>query len=357
MKIKDVEKETGIGVHSIRFYEEMGLLKIQRDPENRYRDFSAQDIKKLKEIKLFRGLGISMEEIRRYYDKEITLEELMDHQLKELHEQHSDMKLKEQLCADIKESNSPLLSYTVDQYEEVIQHQREKTPYKDAGSLLSSWNQAEDDRKNSRMMIFLAIPMILFSAALVSVIIQDVLETSSHSLSSAVWTILIISIFVVIILLYFYFYHSILIEEMYEFKEYGLYYISKEKVKNTKIRHTWSRKKLISLMDYVSYDNIEVLKVWFHLVAKTPLNGANIYQTDFYVYTSDDEMIHINTGIFGVTDEKIKLTIELLREHAKKVIDPFHIIEHLDDEREQFQIYLDTIYSKKERRRVNGIQR
>ena len=54
MKIKQVEQEVGISVHSIRFYEEMGLIKIQRKEDSKYRDFTEHDVKKLKEIKLFR---------------------------------------------------------------------------------------------------------------------------------------------------------------------------------------------------------------------------------------------------------------------------------------------------------------
>ena len=126
MKIKQVEQEVGISVHSIRFYEEMGLIKIQRKEDSKYRDFTEHDVKKLKEIKLFRELGITIEEIKRYYANEISLQDLMDHQLIELKAQHNDMELKEKLCADIKDSNAPLIAYTVEKYEEILQHKKEK---------------------------------------------------------------------------------------------------------------------------------------------------------------------------------------------------------------------------------------
>lgn len=36
MKIKEVEKEVGISAHSIRFYEDMGLIQIQRRKDSTY---------------------------------------------------------------------------------------------------------------------------------------------------------------------------------------------------------------------------------------------------------------------------------------------------------------------------------
>lgn len=165
MKIKDVEKEVGISAHSIRFYEEMGLIDIPRSPNSKYRNFSDEDVKKLKEIKLFRSLGITMEEIKCYYRKEISLEELMEHQMQELQAQHEDMQMKVCLCEDIKNSHSPLIPYIVEKYEEVLAHKSEKLPYEKAGSLISAWNKQEFHK---RRVIFLEVcitPMRLLSAS------------------------------------------------------------------------------------------------------------------------------------------------------------------------------------------------
>ena len=356
MKIKDVEKETGISIHSIRFYEDMGLIQVQRDPDNKYRDFTEQDVKKLKEIKLFRGLGITMEEIKRYQQNEITLEELMDHQMKELAAQHDDMRLKEKLCEDIKESKSPLISYTVNQYEEIMQHQREKTPYENAGSLLTSWNQMKNNENRSQMIIIISIPFIFMSIGIAYITISKALAAAQYTIFTTLEIFLVALILFTVIFYFFYNYRSIIIEEMYEFREKGIYYISKETVKNKKIKRTWSTKKLHSYMDFLSYQDIDVLKIWFHQVARAPLTG-NIYQVDFYLLSSEGNIIHIDTGLFGVSDEKIKITAEICKEYAKKIIDPFHILEHLDDDRYVFQDYLDAMYSKKERQRVYGTQK
>lgn len=56
MKIKQVEELVGITRKNIRFYEEQGLLNVER-AENGYREYHRADIARLQEIKLFRKRG------------------------------------------------------------------------------------------------------------------------------------------------------------------------------------------------------------------------------------------------------------------------------------------------------------
>ena len=44
MKIKDVEKRTGITSYNIRFYEKENLLIPKRNPVNGYREYTEEDI-------------------------------------------------------------------------------------------------------------------------------------------------------------------------------------------------------------------------------------------------------------------------------------------------------------------------
>ena len=52
MKINQVEELVGITKKNIRFYEDQGLIKPDRDPENSYREYSMRDVQKL-----LRGAG------------------------------------------------------------------------------------------------------------------------------------------------------------------------------------------------------------------------------------------------------------------------------------------------------------
>lgn len=63
MKIKQVEELVGITKKNIRFYEEQGLLQIER-AENGYREYHQKDVIRLQEIKLLRKIDISIEERR-----------------------------------------------------------------------------------------------------------------------------------------------------------------------------------------------------------------------------------------------------------------------------------------------------
>lgn len=62
--------------------------------------------------------------------------------------------------------------------------------------------------------------------------------------------------------------------------------------------------------------------------------------------------IRIDTGIFGTSDEKVRITAEILQEKAQKVLDPFHILAHLDDDPKTFYEYLNALYYKREYARI-----
>lgn len=64
MKIKDVENRTGLTAKSIRFYETKGLIRVGRQPENDYRDYTEENVQQLMKIKLLRYLEFTVEEIR-----------------------------------------------------------------------------------------------------------------------------------------------------------------------------------------------------------------------------------------------------------------------------------------------------
>lgn len=71
MKIKDVEKRTGITSYNIRFYEKENLLIPKRNPVNGYREYTEEDILWLNRIKMLRMLDIPVSDIRKIlYEKE-----------------------------------------------------------------------------------------------------------------------------------------------------------------------------------------------------------------------------------------------------------------------------------------------
>ena len=64
MTIKDAEKLTGLTAKSIRLYESKGLITVDRNKENDYRNYTEENINQLKCIKVYRYFDFSIEEIK-----------------------------------------------------------------------------------------------------------------------------------------------------------------------------------------------------------------------------------------------------------------------------------------------------
>jgi DNA-binding transcriptional MerR regulator len=75
-KINEISNLYNIGKDSLRYYEEIGLLKPERD-KNGYRLYSIQDIWKLNIIKDLRNLNMPMEVIKDYLENK-TIENTLD---------------------------------------------------------------------------------------------------------------------------------------------------------------------------------------------------------------------------------------------------------------------------------------
>ena len=71
-KIGEISKLYGIGVDSIRYYEEIGIIKPERS-ESGYRHYSIHDIWRLNVIRDLRSIGFTMEQIREYLDHHTVL--------------------------------------------------------------------------------------------------------------------------------------------------------------------------------------------------------------------------------------------------------------------------------------------
>ena len=63
MKIGEVAKEAGLGVHAVRFYEREGLLPEPRRKASGYRDYPPEVVPRLRFIRRAKELGFSLGEI------------------------------------------------------------------------------------------------------------------------------------------------------------------------------------------------------------------------------------------------------------------------------------------------------
>ena len=78
MKVSEVAKLTGVTIRTLRYYDEIGLLKPSEITQAGYRIYSAADLELLQQILFFRELDFPLEEIRKImrnpsYDREEAL--------------------------------------------------------------------------------------------------------------------------------------------------------------------------------------------------------------------------------------------------------------------------------------------
>ena len=88
MNIKDVEKATGISKQNIRFYEKSGLLQPRRNEENGYRDYTSQEVRILKLVKMLRMLDMPIEQIKLVLTNPQEMPNLLEQQTRLLEEKH-----------------------------------------------------------------------------------------------------------------------------------------------------------------------------------------------------------------------------------------------------------------------------
>jgi len=98
MTIKEVEQQTGLGRSNIRFYEKEELIVPSKNSSNGYKDYSHEDVNKLKKIAYLRTLGISIEDIRSIISEKVSLYEIIKCQSLKLEEQITDLKTSKAMC-------------------------------------------------------------------------------------------------------------------------------------------------------------------------------------------------------------------------------------------------------------------
>ena len=103
MNIKEAEKLTGISKRNIRFYEQKGMLHPARNQDNDYRDYSSQDIERLKLIRALRMVDMPLEEIQKVLDGKTSLEDAATAQERQLRERVQEVQTAIRFCKSLQE--------------------------------------------------------------------------------------------------------------------------------------------------------------------------------------------------------------------------------------------------------------
>ncbi|UTY39347.1 MerR family transcriptional regulator [Allocoprobacillus halotolerans] len=105
MKIKEVEKQLSMSSHTLRYYEKMGLINPQRD-ENGYRDYTFEDIEKLKKIHFLRELEIPIEDIIAIFEQSTNFQTVLEHHIQKIDTQIASLQYIQQICHEFQKKIS-----------------------------------------------------------------------------------------------------------------------------------------------------------------------------------------------------------------------------------------------------------
>ncbi len=115
MRAKEVEQLTGLSKQTLIWYEKEGLIHPARK-ENRYREYSAEDVELLRLIKMLRGMGISIDDISQMLENHLSIETLLDQQKTYLQKEQAQTAETEKCIRFYTDTRAPLLQALEEMY-------------------------------------------------------------------------------------------------------------------------------------------------------------------------------------------------------------------------------------------------
>lgn len=127
MRISEVAERTGLNISNVRFYERKGLLNPDRETGSKYRDYSEEDVVRIKKILLYRKMGISIDTIFLILNDKQNITDIILRQQKELKEEVQCLSGALKLCETLLSQDIDNLSPDqIDRYLEYVYEEEEK---------------------------------------------------------------------------------------------------------------------------------------------------------------------------------------------------------------------------------------
>lgn len=163
MKINEVGQKVGITKKNIRFYEQEGLLKPERNVQNGYREYSEEDLILLQKIKLLRKLSVPIEEIRKIETGTLTMDDALRRHHIYLEREQKNIEEMRLFCQMLMDGDERFSSLDASLYLEKMAHmEKEGTRF---------MNVQVKDRKRKLfapfMMSFIMIALMIWFSAFV----------------------------------------------------------------------------------------------------------------------------------------------------------------------------------------------
>lgn len=127
--VKEVSQLTGISIRTLRYYDEIGLLKPVRTKENQYRIYDNKDLEKLQEIMFFKEMDIPLETIKKLLENpELDRKEILLFQKALLERKRNRLNGIIELIDDVREGVNTMSfeAFSEDDVEKIVKHTIEK---------------------------------------------------------------------------------------------------------------------------------------------------------------------------------------------------------------------------------------
>ena len=116
MFINEVENIVKLSKKAIRYYEQEGLIRPERNDNNDYRLYNDEDINKLKIIKFLRELGVSISELKKLNNHELDLKDCLMKRIENIEEEEEKYQKVKNMCLEIIESNEVYENIDITKY-------------------------------------------------------------------------------------------------------------------------------------------------------------------------------------------------------------------------------------------------
>lgn len=323
MKITEVAKELNMTTRNIRFYEEEGLIQIGRS-DNNYREYNDNDVERLREIKILRGIGVPIIDIKAYLKKEKTLKEITALRLSELQTQVKDAKLLCQICEMIYENEMPLTTFTTQKYQEALNSYKNQKTNHEYGQLLSEDWRLKIDKKNMLKIFCLSFIPLLFLIVMISTFMSSLIQFPLESNPIIFYILIFLLTFLIdgCLVIHNSIHHHI------ELRENGIYFIDNQSHLSyfPFLRDVW-HDDYVKHLEFIDYDDITKVKVGYQETGM--ITGGDILFTFYFViFTKNDEVYRFDSTLLSST-QKFMTALSILHDKSPKWIDPQKIYQLL----------------------------
>lgn len=127
--VKEVSQMTGISIRTLRYYDEIGLLKPVRISENQYRLYDDKALEKLQEIMFFKEMDLPLETIKKLLENpELDRKEILLFQKALLERKRNRLNGIIELIDDVREGVNTMSfeAFSEDDIERIVEHTIEK---------------------------------------------------------------------------------------------------------------------------------------------------------------------------------------------------------------------------------------